>query len=368
MLVICSECGTEKTFDPDYWACHCDGAWEIVDGEPFDPGRIDQSEHSVWRYRQLYGLDLEEPLIILGAGWTPLISLPAGSRTVEFKLEYVSPTGSFKDRGTEMMLNCLAQGGVSRIVDDSSGNAGASMAAYAARAGIPARVYVPAYASPAKQAQIAVYGAEVCPVPGPRANATQASHQAAAEGWVYASHAYHPGYLLGQQSAAWELWEQLGRRSPDWILVPTAQGGNLLGYWFGFRRLQKAGLIGRIPRLVAVQAAAVAPICGAMEAGLDHVPAADPVGTSVAEGLAVAHPVRGKRILEAIRKSGGHCVQVQDDEILAAQNRLARQGLWVEPTSATAVAALNSVFSRSQPGETIVVSLTGSGMKGKPTI
>jgi threonine synthase len=368
MLVKCSECGFEESFDPRSWACRCGGPWESVDREPFDTARIDSRDQSIWRYRRFYGLDLQEPLIRLGAGWTPLISLSAGDRTIDFKLEFVSPTGSFKDRGTEMMLNCLARQGVRRIVDDSSGNAGASMAAYAARAGIQARVYVPAYASPAKQAQIAVYGTEVCPVPGPRGNATRASHQAAAEGWVYASHAYHPGYLVGQQSAAWELWEQLGRQGPDWILVPTAQGGNLLGYWFGFCRLQQAGLVNRMPRLVAVQAAAVAPICHAMEAGLDHVPAVDPIGTSVAEGLAVAHPVRGKRILEAIRESGGLCVQVQDDAILNAQERLARQGLWVEPTSATAVAALDSVMSRAQPGETIIVSLTGSGMKGKPAV
>ena len=368
MKVECSECGHNRTFLPESWACHCGGAWESVETGPFDPTRIDLSDCSIWRYRQLYGLDLKEPLVKLGAGWTPLVSIPVGKRPVTFKLEFMSPTGSFKDRGTEMMLNQLSLQGVRRIVDDSSGNAGASMAAYAARVGIQARVYVPSYASPAKQAQIAVYGAEVVPVPGPRANAALASHQAAAEGWVYASHTYHPGYLVGQQSAAWELWEQLGRKAPDWIVVPVAQGGNLLGYWFGFCRLQKAGLINHFPRLVAVQAAAVAPVCQAMDAGLNRVPAADPVGTSVAEGLAIAQPVRGKRILEAVRESRGICVQVQDDAILAAQERLAHHGLWVEPTSATAVAALESLFSRAKPDETIVVSLTGSGLKGKPAL
>ena len=122
------------------------------------------------------------------------------------------------------MINILAHQEVTHVADDSSGNAGASVAAYAARAGMRAEVFVPAYASPAKQAQIAVYGAEVRPVTGPRVNAKLAMWEAAERGVVPASHAYHPGFLVGQQSVAWEVWEQLGRRAPDWVVVPVGQG------------------------------------------------------------------------------------------------------------------------------------------------
>jgi len=161
------------------------------------------------------------------------------------------------------MINILAHQEVTHVADDSSGNAGASVAAYAARARMRAEVFVPAYASPAKQAQIAVYGAEVRPVPGPRVNAKLAMWEAAERGVVPASHACHPGFLVGQQSVAWEVWEQLGRRAPDWVVVPVGQGLHLLGLWHGFRRLRAAGLVDRLPRLVAVQAAALAPLCRA---------------------------------------------------------------------------------------------------------
>ena len=218
---------------------------------------------------------------------------------------------------------------------------------------------LPAYASPAKQSQIAIYGAEVWPVPGPRANAKLAAFEAAERGLVLASHAYHPGVLAGQQSTAWELWERLARRAPDWFVVPVGQGLHLLGVWLGFRRL---------PRLVAVQAATLALLCRAFEAGLETVPAVEPTAPSVAEGLAINQPVRGRRLLQAIRETGGTCVAVEDDAILAAQRQLAHQGLFVEPTSATAVAALEVLFQQAAPDETIVVPLTGSGLKGSPQL
>jgi threonine synthase len=265
-----------------------------------------------------------------------------------------------------MMVNLLAHQGATRIADDSSGNAGASIAAYAARAGMVAEIYVPAHASPAKQAQIAVYGAEVRPIPGPRANAKVACHEAAERGVVLASHSYHPGFLLGQQSVAWELWEQLDRRAPDWYVVPVGQGVHLLGVWLGFRRLRSAGLVDRLPRLVAVQAKRLAPLCHAFEAGLERVPAVEPTEASVAEGLAIAEPVRGRRLLQAIRETEGTCVAVEEEAIVEAQQRLARQGFYVEPTSATAVAAVERVARVAGPDETIVVPLTGSGLKGAP--
>jgi threonine synthase len=285
------------------------------------------------------------------------------------KLEYLAPTGSFKDRGTAVMMNELIRQGVSRVVEDSSGNAGASVAAYSARAGIGAHVFVPAYASPGKRAQIAVYGAQVEAVPGSREEAKRAAIQAAdADGVAYASHAYHPGFLLGQETVAWELWEQLDRKAPDWYLVPVGQGVHLLGVWRGFRRLQRAGLVDRIPRLVGVQAALLAPVCEAFEAGLLEVPGLEFTVPTQAEGLAIPKPVRGQRVLEAIRNSGGGCVAVTEEQIALARRRAALQGLYIEPTSATALAAVEAVAAMAGPKDTVVVPLTGSGLKGSPTV
>jgi threonine synthase len=368
MKVICPECNTRQILIPERWRCDCGGAWEPAESAGLDATQIDTSDYSVWRYRRLLDLGFETPVASLGMGWTPLLPFAWGRRQVLVKLEYMAPTGSFKDRGTEVMVNILAAQGQTRVVDDSSGNAGASVAAYAARAGMEAVIFIPAYASPAKQAQIAVYGAEVRPIPGVRSNAKHAAWEAAERGTALASHAYHPGFLAGQQSVAWELWEQLDHRAPDWYVVPVGQGVHLLGVWLGFRRLQAAGLVPVLPRLVAVQATALAPLCRACEMGLETVPPVEPTKPGVAEGLAIAEPVRGRRLLQAIRETGGACVTVDDNATLQAQQLLARQGIYVEPTSATAVAALRSILPRVGPDETIVVPLTGSGLKGSPCL
>jgi threonine synthase len=392
IAVFCPECGAQEALSPERWRCDCGGAWEPVERADFDPAQIDAADFSLWRYRRSFGYAqdrsfgpvFEGPVVRLGAGWTPLLPLTFGGREVLFKLEYVAPTASFKDRGTAVMINLLARQGVRHVIEDSSGNAGASVAAYAARAGMRAQIFVPAHASPAKQAQIAVYGAEVRPIPGPRVNAKWAAWEAVGQGAVLALHSYHPGFVLGQQSLAWELWEQLGRRGPDWYVVPVGQGIHLLGVWLGFRRLRAAGLVERLPRLVAVQPALLAPLCRAWEAGLETVPAVEPVAPSVAEGpvlsvtegpalsvaegLAIAEPVRGRRLLQALRETGGMCVTVPEEAILKAQRQLARQGLYVEPTSATAIAALEVVLQRVAAGEVVVVPLTGSGLKGRPRL
>ena len=368
MKVFCPECGQRATLSPRRWRCECGGAWEPEERTDFDLDQIDTADRSLWRYRWLYDLEFSTPTAQLGAGGTPLLPLKLAGREVLVKLEYLAPTGSFKDRGAAVMMNILAHQGVTHVADDSSGNAGASVAAYAARTGMRADIFVPAYASPAKQAQIAVYGAEVRPIPGPRQNAKLAVLEASRRGVVLASHAYHPGFVLGQQSLAFELWEQLGRRAPDWYVVPVGQGGHLLGVWLGFRRLRAAGLVGRVPRFAAVQAKVLAPLCAAFEAGLETVPGLEPTSASLAEGLAIAAPVRGRRLLQALRESGGTCLAVEEGAVGLAQRELAHQGFYVEPTSATVAAALPALVGSIAEEETIVVPLTGSGLKGAPAV
>ncbi len=368
MNVFCPECGSKGTLTPENWCCQCRGAWEFEEVVSFDPSMIITEEASIWRYKHQYGLDFENPSVRLGAGWTPLLAAVFEDRQVLLKPEYFSPSGSFKDRGTEIMINILADQGVTRVVEDSSGNAGASVAAYAARAGMQANIFVPAHASPIKLAQITIYGATVHPIPGPRLNAKLAAMKAIKNGLVFASHSYHPGFLLGQESVAWEVWEQLGHKAPDWYVVPVGQGVHMLGVWLGFKRLKAAGLVDKIPRLAGVQASLLAPLQRAYQAGMDTIPAIVPTVTSIAEGLAIAEPVRGRRLLQAVRESNGICLTVEEEQIRSAQHSLAMRGFYVEPTSATVIAALQDVIRLASPGETIVIPLTGSGLKGAPIL
>jgi threonine synthase len=296
----------------------------------------------------------------LGEGWTPLVAAEWDGRPIYLKAEHLNPTGSFKDRGATVLITVLKAAGVRAIVEDSSGNAGAAAAAYAARAGLRAAIYVPAHASPVKQAQIAVYGAEVVPVPGPRSEASRAVRQAAEGGVVYASHVYSPLYPQGMKTVAFELWEQLGGRAPASVVVPLGHGGLLLGLHHGFSELLLAGFIQRLPRVFAVQARACAPVARAWEQGAADVAPVEE-GETVAEGVRIAAPPWGRAILAAVRQSGGAVLALPDGETLAAQERLAHQGFYVEPTSALAVAALDHLAGRL--GDVPVVVLTGSGFK-----
>ncbi len=355
MDFCCSRCRRTYPPDPTRVRCDCGGALDLRDAPGLDPAQIRREDLTLWRYRHTLPIPPDTPPVTLGEGMTPLVEARWGDFPVFFKCEFLNPTGSFKDRGTTVLVTALVAADVKHVVEDSSGNAGSSLAAYAARAGIRAVIYVPAHASPGKQAQIAAYGAELVAVPGPRGEAARAVLEAAASGAVYASHVYHPLIHAGMKTAAYEIWEQLGGRLPDAVVLPVGHGSLLLGLAQGF-----AELGGRMPRLFGVQAAACAPLAAAWEAGAAD-PLSVPEGETVAEGLRIAAPVRGRAILEAIRASGGALLALTDEETLAARQRLAHQGFFVEPTSALAVAALDRL--RPHLEGTVVVMLTGSGFK-----
>ncbi len=356
----CLHCNQTAPADQWLWRCaSCGGPLELTGLPKFTPAAIDTSEHSIWRYRAMLP-PVNEAVVSMGEGWTPLVEVLLFGRRVLCKLEYFSPTGSYKDRGVAVMVSALKSLGVSEVIDDSSGNAGASLAAYAARAGLQARIFVPAHAAPAKKRQIAVYGAQLEVVPGPRVAATEAAARAAAQ-VPYASHAHSPHNLAGLETIAWEVWEQLEGRAPAAVVFPVGQGTLLIGAYFGFKRLAQAGLIERMPRLIGVQAEACAPIVQAWQAGLDEVPLVEE-GETVAEGVRIRAPVRGRTLLAALREAGGEAVAVGEAEIKESQDLLARQGLYVEPTSAVAVAGLRRLMHRLPQGEVMLV-LTGSGLK-----
>lgn len=325
----------------------------------------------LWRYAAM--LPVVRPgreRVTLGEGWTPLIADRWGTLDLYWKLDALMPTGSYKDRGVSVMVNWLAGLGALTVVDDSSGNAGASLACYAARAGLEACIYVPDSASAPKRAQIATYGAELVEVPGPRDAASKAA--AAASRMVksikYASHAWHPAFLLGQMTTAWEIWEQLGGRVPDWFVAPTGHGGSLLGTWRGFQHLVQSGVTDRLPRLVAVQAEPYTPIYEAFHANQPSIDASPRIEHIRAEGIAISEPVRSAALLAALRESQGTAIAVTDDEVNTYHARLAQRGLFVEPTSATAAVALDRIRDQVQPGDIVVAALTGHGLKNPPQL
>jgi threonine synthase len=334
----------------------------------FRPGQVAGRVGSLWRYREALGLESPEHSVTLGEGLTPLVEGKLHGVSVFFKLDYLCPTGSFKDRGCAVMVSKLLEWGVTEIVEDSSGNAGAAVAAYAAAAGIQANVYVPRDASAGKAAQISVYGANLVRVPGSRENTTRAALDAAGKTF-YASHNWSPYFEAGLKTVAFEIAEQLDWKAPDWVIVPVGGGGLALGVCQGFRELVEAGIVLNMPRLVAVQAEACAPVYQAWKAGLGDVPPIEK-GKTAAEGIALAHPVKGRDILKAIRTSAGVVRTVSDAAIWETLGMLGRRGIYVEPTSAAAPAALPGLAAEGllKPGQLVVVELTGIGLKATDKI
>jgi threonine synthase len=350
--------GGHAARDPLLWRCpECDSPWELSGRPPFDARAIDTTTWSLWRYAAMLP---DVPPVTLGEGGTPLVPVTVPEGKFRAKLEFLSPTGSYKDRGTALLISHLRALGVSEVVEDSSGNAGASLAAYAAAAGLRARVYVPAHASAAKKRQIAGMGAEVIEVPGGRGAAAAACRRELGTA-TYASHCWNPVFLSGQSTCAWEIWEQLGGTLPDAVVCPVGQGNLFLGLARGFAALHVAGLAPAVPRMYAVQSSACAPIARAWRSALQSPLPVDE-GVTIAEGILTSSPVRGNEILRVLHHTGGGAIAVTDDAVRAAQHSLRGAGLSVEPTSAVPVAAL-PLLRDQLAGAEVVVPLTGSGLK-----
>lgn len=356
----CTNCGCGyPSVGVPYCCPNCGGLYDFYGPIAFDPVQVDQSLPGIWRYRHTFGLPaLLEP-VSLGEGNTPLVWAQAFGRRVAFKCEFLNPSGSFKDRGSTVVTTWLRSHGVVEAVEDSSGNAGASFAAYAARAGIRARIFVPESASGPKRRQIEAYGAELVPVSGARSDVAEAVKKVAAEGVAYASHAYLPFYLPGYATAAYEIFEQLGQM-PGAVVLPAGQGGLLLGLARGFDALRAAGHLNMRPMMIGVQAHACAPLWAMFTAGTEGM-ALVAENPTLAEGVRVRYPLRGDAVLAAVKVSRGFMYAVEEQEILPARDALAHLGFYVEPTSAIVWPALRQMLSKLP--DPVVVILTGSGYK-----
>jgi len=358
-LLRCQSCGTTYPMDDPRWRCGCGGLLDLRFRARFDLEKIARRKPTMWRYREALPVGNDDAIVTFDEGMTPMIAVDLGPGGLHLKLEQLFTTGSYKDRGAAVLVSKAKELGIERVVEDSSGNAGCAIAAYAAKAGIRCEILVPESASPGKLAQILLYGAALERIPGSREDTAKAA-LAAAETSYYASHSWNPFFFHGTKTFAYEVWEQMGFRAPDALLLPAGNGTLLIGSFIGFRELQGAGRIDRIPRHIAVQAANCAPLLRMFRDGLDVVPAVESRET-IAEGVAIAAPVRGKEILDIVRGTGGQVVAVDDAEVENALLLLGRKGLYVEPTSALPVAAYLK-YPAVRAG-VVVAPLTGHGLK-----
>lgn len=367
----CSACGRTYPATALVWRCACGGVLELPLSGGLAWDDIERDEPSLWRYRAVLPLDDGNPAAYFGEGMTPLIERSFAGRAVGFKLDYLFPSGSFKDRGSAVMINRLHQLGVRAVHEDSSGNGGASVAAYAAAAGMACTIYVPATTSAGKLVQIATQGAQVVKVAGARQAVADAAMQRS-DGSFYASHNWLPLFIEGVKTLAYEIWEQRGGSLPDAIVAPIGYGSTVLGLYRGFLELKRAGMITTLPRLYPAQAANCAAFDRAFRSGRaeDGIVPDDEVKPTLAEGVASQRPLRVQAVLDALADAGGRTAAVGEDEIMTALRELAEQGLYVEPTSAVAPAALKALVASGdiRPHDDVLVILTGSGLKATDKI
>ena len=360
-VLACPRCSKSRPADMSADACaDC--------GSPLDVAYASETQG----HEMPTPLHKPESAVTLGEGNTPVTGLNSiGSRLplrqLHAKLEFLNPTGSFKDRGTATMLSVAREHVVTEIVEDSSGNAGASVSAYSARAGIRSHIFVPADAPEAKLSQIRAYGTQIHPIEGPREAVTAAAVTYSQQhNLVYASHMLSPYFAEGTKAFAYEVVEQFGQELPDHVVFPVGNGSLLIGAYNGFREMENSGKIKKIPKLHCVQSRNVMPLVAAYN-GQEW--GAGFATKTVAGGISIAAPSRQWQILEILRSTGGSAVAVEESSILQMQRDLAEmEGIFAEPKSAAAFAGLEILANNGVIGEEddVLVPVTGFGLKDEP--
>lgn len=360
-MLVCSTCNRQYSIDQPRWRCECGGILDLKIEPVFKKMDILKGSHDMWRYRTAIPVERDENIITQGEGFTPLSIFKLGGSDILVKQDQLFPTGSYKDRGAAVLISKVKELGITRVVEDSSGNAGCSIAAWCARAGIDCQIFTPANTSPAKTTQIKLYGAQLALTPGTREDTARAVMVAASRTY-YASHSWNPYFFHGTKTWAFEVWEQLGWQAPDTVILPVGNGTLFLGAYIGFSELLVAGEINKLPRMIAVQSEVCAPLAKAFHEDLDEFPEMKNQDT-LAEGIAIATPIRGRQILQAVRDTGGTFMTVSEAEIVKSLLDLGRQGACIEPTSAAATAAATRYMREAGEGERVITTFTGHGLK-----
>jgi threonine synthase len=350
----CTKCGSEYP-DFRYTCARCDSALLLED----HPKSWEPTGAGMWRYRSMIPVRRS---ISLSEGGSPLVRRRDSKDKVLLKVEGDNPTGSFKDRGTSVVISDACNRGFKLTAVASTGNMGASVAAYSAYANIASRVFIPPGIPEEKIAQITAYGAELVPVEGGFSDAVRRARQEAEAGAYLASTGLNPYFIEGLKTIAFELFEQMG--VPDKIVVPTGTGGLLTAIFKGFRELRALGVIDRLPQMIAVQSSEVAPIVEAWRERTEPRPPPQEA-TTIASAILVKSPFNGLSAIDAMNRSGGYGLTVTDHQIVQAIRDLGREGIFAEPAAAASMAALEQVERR--PDDRVVLMVTGSGLKD-PTV
>ena len=384
----CSECEAQYDADQLWTVCPgCGGVLlaryhlapgavprEAAGGDPVSrqPAGRKGGADGMWRWRAVLPIRDARHITSLGEGDTPLLHVPRlgeslGLPALYIKAESLNPTGTFKARGLAMAVSRAVELGVSAFVMPTAGNAGGALAAYAARAGRPAHIFMPKDAPPVNVAECRVMGAQVTLVNGLIGDAARLAAEAAEEhGWFNVATLREPYRVEGKKTMGYELARDFDWVLPDVIIYPTGGGTGLIGMWKAFDEMTRLGwLDARRPRMVSVQASACAPIVRAFKAGEQRAqPWEEP--HTIAAGLRVPSTIGDRLILRALYASEGMAVAVDDLDIMMAQRRLAAlEGLFASPESAATLAALDQLVVGGwvKPHERVVLFDTGAGMK-----
>ncbi len=378
----CIGCGERYTREEVIYTCRrCGDLLDVNYDYQAVKERLDQAGWTarplnVWRYRELLPILNPSLIVTLKEGGTRLhdcrhLATELGVDELHIKNEGDNPTGSFKDRGMTVGMTTALEFGAETVICASTGNTSASLSAYAAKAGVRCIVLIPsgkiAYG---KLAQAMIHGAKVVQILGNFDQALRVARELSDRNRkVYLLNSINPYRVEGQKTLAYELCEQLNSRVPDKIIVPVGNAANISAIWKGFLEFKKLGLIDSLPQMVGVQAEGASPIVRAFKEGRKTIePVAAP--DTIATAIRIGHPVSWKKALQAMRDSSGSAEAVTDEEILEAQKLLARrEGLFVEPASASSIAGLKKLIKdgRIEKDDLVVCVATGHGLKDADT-
>lgn len=357
--VKCSRCGKDRVKEEE-WRCGCGSPYDVILEKKFCIKEVEDKDYTVWRYRKFFPYVRRDFIISLGEGFTPIVKV---QDSLWFKLDFLMPTGSYKDRGSSILISGLLSNfkELKGVSEDSSGNAGASIAAYCARAGLKVKIFVPENASGPKLFQIKKYGAEIYIVKG-RREEVSAKAQNVGNDFIYIGHLWHPYFKDGIRTLAYEIAEQMEWKMFDKILLPVSAGTLLLGLVDGFIHLLNSGVIDSIPKVIACQTSQVSPLYHKIK-GTRYVPPEKIL--SVADALVSTNPPLLEEMFTKMKKIDGDAEIVDENEIIYAHNILAKKGFYVEPSSTVPYAVYLKCLKekRLSQKDKVLIILTGSGLK-----
>lgn len=374
MMIKCITCGAEYDINEIIYTCReCDSILEVVCRPEVSKDIFNCRKSTMWKYKEFMPVDPSK-IVSLEEGGTPFCKCDKlGEKLgvdLYVKVEGSNPTGSFKDRGMSVGITKAIELGVDTVGCASTGNTSASLAAYAARAGLRCIVLLPSgKVALGKLAQAMFHGAEVLSVRGNFDEALETVTELALQGKLYLLNSVNPFRLEGQKSIGFEIVDDLGWKSPDRIILPVGNAGNISAIWKGIKEFHEAGFVDDLPMMTGIQAEGAAPIVRAIrENKKDIIPFENP--ETVATAIRIGAPVSAKKALAAIYESNGCAETVTDEEILSAQKLLARtEGIGVEPASAASIAGLMKLVESGEidKNEQIVCIVTGHLLKDPNT-